>query len=155
MVFITLVLTQVYLNSYKPNNYEVYNGNGYVYGILSNENETNVQNKIDKVINEAYNNSFIIEKDNTLNSQVNIEDKDSTYALDSKNKIMSEDRKITIYRVGKEAITLSIKDYLKGVLAAASGVNPFNCSNGWSAMPSPSTIIYFIFPLILQFESYF
>ena len=64
------------------------------------------------------NNSFIIEKDNTLNSQVNIEDKDSTYALDSKNKIMSEDRKITIYRVGKEAITLSIKDYLQGVLAA-------------------------------------
>ena len=64
------------------------------------------------------NNSFIIEKDNTLNSQVNIEDKDSTYALDSKNKIMSEDRKITIYRVGKEAITLSIKDYLQGILAA-------------------------------------
>ena len=64
------------------------------------------------------NNSFIIEKDNTLNSQVNIEDKDSTYSLDSKNKIMSEDRKITIYRVGKEAITLSIKDYLQGVLAA-------------------------------------
>ena len=113
-----LMLGTVYLNSYQPNNYEVYNGNRYVYGILSDENETSVQNKIDEVINEAYNNSFIIEKDNTLNSQVNIEDKDSAYALDSENKISNEDRKITIYRVGKEAITLSIKDYLQGVLAA-------------------------------------
>ena len=63
-----LMLGTVYLNSYKPNIYDVYNGNRYVYGILSDEKETSVQNKIDEVINEAYNNSFVNERDNTLNS---------------------------------------------------------------------------------------
>lgn len=127
-----LMLGSVYLNNRpKTSNYDVYNGNKYVYNIVDKSiPDVSLEEKIDDIINQASegikgdkdNKANVKEKNvaNNLSSPktTNSENINSSIASNYKENNVALDNFITLRRTNGEVVQLNLEEYLIGVVAA-------------------------------------